>query len=130
MKTTDIERLEQEIERLIRTHLAECSKRAMQAVERGFAATGMRPRRRVEKARDGARARRPGGLVSELTERLYAAVCAHPGTGMAVLAAKVGATARQLERPAKRLREAGRIRSVGERNAMRYFPLPAKKSAA
>ena len=49
---------------------------------------------------------------------------------MVVLAAEVGATVRDLERPAKRLKKAGRIRTVGERNMTRYFPLPARKSAA
>jgi len=45
MKTTDIERLEQQIEHLIREHLAECTRRALQAVERG--SRGRSARRRA-----------------------------------------------------------------------------------
>ena len=47
---------------------------------------------------------------------------------MATLAPHVGATARELSRPTKLLKDAGRIRIVGERTATRYFPL-GKKSA-
>jgi len=131
MKTTDIERLEQQIEQLIREHLVECARRAMLAVERGFAATTKRTTpRRVDAARRAVGQRRSAAELDGLAERLAAAVCAKPGTTMVVLAAEVGATARELERPAKRLKRAGRIRTVGERNMTRYFPLPAKKSAA
>jgi hypothetical protein len=132
MKTTDIERLEQQIEQLIREHLAECTRRAMLAVQRGFAATAKptgRRRRDESTCRASGRRRRVDELEG-LAERLAAAVSAKPGTTMVVLAAEVGATVRELERPAKRLKKAGRIRTVGERNMTRYFPLPARKSAA
>jgi len=130
MKANDIERLEQAIERLVREHVAECGRRAMEAVARGFAA-GKRPLpRRRAKAVLPASARRSGDALATLTERLHAAVCARPGAAMAALASEVGASARELELPARRLKKAGRIRSVGERNATRYFPVPAKKSAS
>ncbi len=131
MRTTDIERLEQQIEQLIREHLAECTRRAMLAVQRGFAAT-VKPtgRRRDESAHRAAGRRRSVDELDGLAERLAAAVIAKPGTTMAVLAAEVGATVRELERPATHLKKAGRIRTVGERNMTRYFPLPARKSAA
>jgi hypothetical protein len=58
-----------------------------------------------------------------LEERLYRAVCAHPGETMAVLAQAVGATARELNRPATLLRRDGRVRSVGQRSSTRYFPM-------
>jgi len=131
MKTTDIERLERQIEQLIREHLVECARRAKLAVERGFAATVKRPTAaRVGSARRVVGKRRSVEDLDGLAERLAAAVCAKPGTTMVVLAAEVGATVRELERPAKRLKKAGRIRTVGERNLTRYFPLPARKSAA
>ena len=130
MKTTDIERLEQQIEQLIREHLAECARRAMLAVERGFAAAKRSAPRRVETARRTTGQRRNAEELDVLAERLAAAVSAKPGTTMVVLASEVGATVRDLERPAKRLKKAGRVRTVGERNATRYFPLPPKKSAA
>ncbi len=61
-----------------------------------------------------------------LSERLYEAVCANPGALMSVLAAQVGATARALHRPAMVLKRAGRVRSVGQRQLTRYFPMAAK----
>ena len=130
MKTTDIERLEQQIEHLIREHLAECARRAMLAVERGFAAAKRPAARRVVGAQRTAGQRRSAEELDALAERLAAAVSAKPGTTMVVLASEVRATVRDLERPAKRLKKEGRIRTVGERNATRYFPLPAKKSAS
>lgn len=131
MKTTDIERLELQIEQLIREHLAECARRARLAVERGFAATMKRSRAaRVGSERRAVGKRRSVEEIDGLTERLAAAVCAKPGTTMVVLAAEVGATVRDLERPASRLKKAGRIRTVGERNMTRYFPLPARRSTA
>ena len=132
MRTTDIERLEQQIEQLIREHIAECARRARLAVERGFAAPMKRtsPARAISRARRSIGQRRSVTELDGLAERLAIAVCAKPGTTMVVLAAEVGVTARELERPAARLKKAGRIRTVGERNMTRYFPLPARKSAA
>lgn len=131
MKTTDIERLELQIEQLIREHLAECARRARLAVERGFAASMKRTSAaRVGSARRAVGKRRSVDEIDGLAERLAAAVCAKPGTTMVVLAAEVGATVRDLSRPATRLKKAGRIRTVGERNMTRYFPLPTRKSAA
>jgi hypothetical protein len=131
MKTTDIERLEQQIEQLIREHLVECARRAMLAVERGFGTTANRTApRRVEGACRVPGQRRSDEALDGLADRLAAAVCATPGATMVVLAAEVGAPVRELVRPAKRLKKAGRIRTVGERNMTRYFPLPAKRSTA
>lgn len=130
MKTTDIERLEQQIECLIREHLAECARRAMQAVERGFSAARRTAPRRAEVVRRAEGQRRSVEEIGALAERLATAVCAKPGSTMVALASEVGASVRELERPAQRLKKAGRIRTVGERNATRYFPLPPRKSAA
>ena len=130
MKTTDIERLEQQIETFIREHLAECARRAQLAMERGFAAAVRPSPRRTARAQRAVGQRRSADELDALAERLAAAVSAKPGTTMLVLASEVGATVRELERPAHRLKKAGRIRTVGERNATRYFPLPTRKSAA
>jgi hypothetical protein len=42
---------------------------------------------------------------------------------MAVLAIAVGATARELNHPATMLRRSGRVRSIGQRQYTRYFPV-------
>lgn len=60
-----------------------------------------------------------------MCERLYRAVCAHPGETMAVLMVDAGASVRELNRPMNQLKASGRIRSVGSRNHTRYFPMAA-----
>jgi hypothetical protein len=42
---------------------------------------------------------------------------------MAVIAPAVGVTGRELNLPATRLRRKGRVRSVGQRQHTRYFPM-------
>jgi DNA-binding Lrp family transcriptional regulator len=42
---------------------------------------------------------------------------------MAVLAPRLGVSAKELERPVSRLKKAGQIRTVGERSRMRYYPM-------
>ena len=58
-----------------------------------------------------------------IEEQLYEAIRCHPGEKMGVIAPAVGATARALNRPMRSLRRKGRIRSIGQRQDMRYFPL-------
>lgn len=128
MTTTNIERLEQQIEQLILEHIAGLRRNAVAAMERAFASNmPMKPVPARSKARVAGR-RRGADELSGLAERLYTAVCAHPGAAMATLAPHVGATVRELNRPARLLKDAGRVRIVGERNATHYFPM-GKKSA-
>ena len=65
--------------------------------------------------------------MAGLAERLYEAVCANPGETMAVLIAKVGGSARTLHRPMWLLKRSERVRSVGERQHTRYFPMVSKE---
>ena len=129
--TTSSESLERKIEsaveRLVREHLAVMEAAASAAVREGFRRAA---RPSSSKAREGERAahpksgslRRPREVVAKLEERLYQAVCAHPGETMTVLARAVGSTPRELNRPATLLRQRGQVRSVGQRHATRYFP--------
>lgn len=123
--------LEQQIEELIREHLAACQRAVAGAVERAFAAAKSEPARRPQpaKARSGrARPRTPEELAT-LGEQLYAAVCANPGETMMVLASQLGTTSQQLEVPVARLKRTGRVRSVGRRSHTRYFPRIGNASA-
>jgi len=129
MGTTNIDQLEMQIEKLIREHIAECRRRAAAAVERSFASAAKRPERAARVARAAGR-RRAADELQGLGERLYAAMCANPGATMAAYAAVVGASTRELNRPASLLKHSGRARSVGERNATRYFPIPTKSRSA
>ena len=68
--------------------------------------------------------------MAALGERLYRAVCEHPGESMARLSGELGASARELHRPMALLKRAGRVRSVGERHATRYFPMAKRAEGA
>lgn len=129
--TTSTESLKQKIEitveRLVREHLAALEAAASAAVREGFrrAARPTSPTRRASArtSQGPSSRRRPREVMVELQERLYRAVCAHPGETMTVLARAIGSTARELNRPATLLRREGRVRSVGQRHATRYFPM-------
>lgn len=114
------------IERLVREHLAEQQLAAKTALEGAFA-TAAAPR---------AAARRPAKLhrresaeLTKLVERLFEAVRACPGETMTVISARVGETPKALQWPMMRLKDAGRVRSAGERNFTRYFPMQSAKAA-
>ena len=46
---------------------------------------------------------------------------------MAVISARVGQKPTALHRPMQQLKGAGRVRSAGERNLTRYFPIGVMK---
>lgn len=125
--TKTIEHLQNQIEQLVREHLAAHRAAVTAVVERAFASTiaPAAPRR----ARRTPGRRRPPTEVSELAEQLYAAVRAKPGELMVVIAAHMGQTVRALNRPMQHLKRAGRVRSAGERGHTRYFPMASSKAA-
>ena len=67
--------------------------------------------------------RRSSEEITDLKQRLYEIVCEMPGEAMAVLATQIESTPRDLQVPIARLKAEGRLKTVGERQAMRYFPL-------
>src|SRR4051812_14461961 len=120
MSTTTTERLHQQIEQLIRAHVAAQRTAAIAAVERAFATTTVSPRGKAPREGNKTQCRRrPQDLVG-IAERLYEAVRAHPGETMMVIAPHVGETWRTLNRPMMYLKKAGRVRSAGQRNGTRY----------
>jgi hypothetical protein len=132
---TSIGNLEEQIGQLVRQHLRDVRSAVASVVERAFASAvraeeAQQPRRRrpgKTAARIGRR--RASDEVSVLSERLYGAIIANPGATMTVLAAHVGASARELNRSATLLRRAGQVRSAGQRQATRYFPMANKEAA-
>lgn len=122
----EAETLEAKVARVVREHLAEQQVAVRAALEQAFglvAAPRGRPRRRASYVR------RASHEVGELAERLFQAVKACPGETMTVLAARVGGNPRALHRPMMHLKATGRVRSAGERNSTRYFPMAAAKAA-
>ena len=126
MTTKIPETLDAKIERLVREHLAIQQAAARAAVERAFAAST--PPRAAARRR-ATYTRRASSTMSELAEHLFEAVKACPGETMTVIAARVGEKARALHRPMTHLKKAGRVRSAGQRNYTRYFPMAVAKSA-
>ncbi len=128
--TTNPQDLCSRIEHLVEEYLSATRAAAQAALSRSFA-TGttatVRPSRSRTPGPTSSRsrrgARRATDEIGALSERLYEAVCRTPGERMAVIAPGVGATARELNRPMLRLKQAGRVRSVGTRHATRYFPM-------
>lgn len=119
------QQLAQQIEKLVEDFIAGGRGAATAALDRAFGRAV--PKRRSEgpgrrTGREMASKRAPSEL-DELAERLYEAIRAKPGEAMTVLAPIVGSTPRALQLPAKKLKAAGRIRSVGQRSLARYFPM-------
>jgi hypothetical protein len=132
MTSPNTEKLEHEIERLVREHMAAWELAASAAVRRAFASAQIsrakqsvdaKESTRPKKVKRAAPQRRRPEEVAKLGERLYEVLCVKPGEGMQVLSADVGATARELARPMALLKKTGRVRSVGQRQFTRYFPM-------
>jgi predicted Zn-dependent protease len=126
------EDLGKRIEQLVAEHIAATRKVAREAVERALAASGVAPSVSAQptRARTAGNGKRRGAAeLMALGERFYRVLCSKPGETMSVLAADVGATPRELHRAVAGLKEAGRVRSVGERSKTVYCPL-ANSSAA
>jgi hypothetical protein len=119
-------KIESAVEQLVREHLAACEAAAETAVRSAFrraSSTSSKPTRSKSKRSRSPSRRRSPDEIAALGERLYEAICRHPGETMAVIAPAVGASPRELRRPSTLLRRAGRVRSVGQRHATRYFPM-------
>ena len=129
MRQTKQTELEIAIERLVQAHVAGLHAAATAAVERAFARTKSSGRRAGPTTRRAPGNRRAADEVAALAEGLYAAVCANPGAGMPKLALLLGTSSRALNRPALQLRRSGRLRSVGQRQSTRYFPMTGKANA-
>lgn len=124
MKTRTIDELQTQLERLVREHLVAQRKAAEAAVARAFAAASA-PSRAAPACKATGR-RRPPDEMASLVERLFEAVRANPGKTIATIASHVGKTPRALHRPMMHLKRTGRVRSAGQRNLARYFPMSSK----
>jgi len=127
MTTKTTEQLQNQIEQLVREHLAAQRVAATAAVEHAFAGA-MSPKKASAASVKSWGRRRPPTEVAGLAEQLYEAVRAHPGETMAVIAPHVGETALALSRPMHRLKQAGRVRCAGKRHLTRYFPMTPRSA--
>lgn len=132
MSTDDLCR---SIEHLIEQHLRACQREVAAAVERTFraaAVTATKPKSKANAAKPKREsgARRTPAQIHALGEQFYELLCKKPGSTMAVYSAELGVTPRELHRPVAVLKRARLVRSVGERQATKYFPLPLAGSKA
>lgn len=127
--------LSKQIEELVRQHVDALRASAAAAVVRAFAATpsplsarASTSSRPVRPRKTGAARRAPDELVA-LGERFYAVLCQRPGETMTTLAPQVGVAPRVLHVAVARLRRDGRVRVIGKKQQMRYYPLATTSSA-
>lgn len=121
------EQLANAIESLVASYIDEVRQAAQQALERSLS-RAVQARRSVKSAAHRppsprlATKRRTAAELDETCENLCALVRARPGESVITLAEDMGVSAGTLQRPMTKLRAEGRVRSVGERHLMRYFP--------
>ena len=134
MKTPSTsEELATAIESLVASYMDEVRLAAQQAVERSLkrpVKVSSRPpnvRSKGSPSRSPAK-RRSAVEIEALGEQLCELVRARPGESMVTLAAELGTTAHTLQHPMAKLKAEGRVRCVGQRHLMRYFPAVVKMS--
>lgn len=127
MTTKPLKNLEAEIERLVREHLLAQRRAAAAALERAFASAAT-PTRGTAARPSTTRRRRTAAEMTGSVARLYDAVRANVGETMTVIAAHLGETPRALNRPMAHLKRSGRVRSAGQRQHTRYFPMGTSRS--
>jgi hypothetical protein len=122
--TASNQELGQRIERLVQEQIEAIHRTAREAMERAFALRPQTPEKALLRGGRTPRVgkRRAPGEVSAVGERLYQVVCSKPGEAMAMLARELGASVRELHLPMALLKQAGRVKSVGQRSSTRYFP--------
>lgn len=135
MTSNSIDELSDKIEKMVAEHVAAVRVAAQAAVARAFAVTAPREAPVVAKRGRAAevrqsRPRRPAAELAALGEQFYRAVCEKPGETMLILSSQVGVPARDLYRAVAELRRADRVRVVGERGHMRYFPMANAAASA
>jgi DNA-binding NtrC family response regulator len=128
------EQLADAIESLVASYMDEVRLAAQRAVERSL--TRGAAARTPSKGSDARRATPPSAAkrrsqteLDELCEQLCKQVRARPGESMVTLAEEMGMSTSALQRPMAKLRADGRVRSVGARHLMRYFPAVLRGAA-
>lgn len=116
------EPLAEQIDKLVRNHLAKVRAEASAALERAFAASSQSSKATTKPRPRTSSKRRTRQEVAELVERLHASVASEPGEAMTHYAARLGASVRELHLPMTVLRDDGRLRTTGARNHTRYYP--------
>ena len=119
MKASD---LAEQIDQLVRDHLAQVRAEANAALERAFEGAGAAKKMAAAPKRRASGKRRSHSEVAELAERLHASVASEPGEVMTHYSRRLGSSVRELNLPMTMLRRDGRLRTTGARDHTRYYP--------
>ena len=135
MKARSPEQLASAIESLVASYFDEVRQVAQEALQRSLARpAGIRPPAKATGQRSQAprpdAKRRNAAEIDAMSEQLCALVRARPGESIVALAEEMGVPASMLQRPMAKLRVESRIRTVGERHLMRYFPAVTRAAVA
>ena len=136
MRARTPEELAGAIELLVASYMDEVRQVAQEALQRALCRQG--GTRRPAKKATGQRAqalrpeakRRTEAEIDATSEQLCTLVRARPGESIVTLAEEMGVPASTLQRPMAKLRAESRVRTVGERHLMRYFPAVIRPAAA
>ena len=125
--TTLEQRLQQQIEAAVQEYLQLSRAKVAATLERAFGAGATGPAHRATpsaRPRESEKVgkRRTASELAALSEQLYEAISASPGQGIVGLSERLGVSGPHLQPVVARLRADGRIRTVGARQQMRYFP--------
>jgi predicted transcriptional regulator len=64
-------------------------------------------------------------MLVQITDELYERILASPGGAMSKFAEELGREVTELQVPIAMLKKQKRVRTIGVRQSMRYFPVPA-----
>ena len=127
--------LAKQIEDLVQRHVDALRITAAAAVTRAFAAVAPQestrastPSKPVRTRKKAAPKRAPEELIA-LSERFHAVLSRQPGETMMTLAPQVGVAPRMLQVAVARLRRDGRVRVIGRKQQMRYYPMATTPSS-
>jgi hypothetical protein len=121
--TTLEEKLVRQIEGAVAEFITAGQAATQQAIARTFGQVSELPVATTTVKRRKLGKRRSADEVAQLSESLYRAIAARPGAAMTELAADVGQTPMTLQIAVAQLRRQKQIRSAGQRQFTRYFPL-------
>lgn len=129
------QKLEAEIAKAVSLIITASHAAALEALDDAFGLGQQRRQRgpataprRLETQRASAAPRRSATEIQALEQKLLQAVWENPGEPMSILAPRVGATPSQLQVPVARLKANRKIKTVGERQFTRYFPIEQASS--
>jgi hypothetical protein len=131
-----IEELNEAVEALVAGYMAHVRASVLTSVERGCApATSGKDL--SGSARGGSSSpQRPAGprkmspkrspeMLAQMTDDLYERIVASPGGAMSKFAEELRREVTELQVPITMLKKQKRVRTIGDRQSMRYFPVPA-----